>query len=283
MYLNWCSIQLKNIRLNTVKSIHSTSFNSPMTWFMLVLLGVFCLNANAQQDPLDIVGKTNVELAESQQHIDQLDSETRKMLQEYRAILQQKDYQQYYNFQLKQLQAAQQQEITALETQLEELEYIEVAIMPLMQSMLVALEEFVALDIPFHRVTRQDGLQKLRSRINSGSLPLPDKYRLLMEAWQIEHDYGRSTETWRGRLSDSTGQSSDEQMSVDYLRIGRIAFYYLSLDEQQLAIWDKQTRHWQTLPPHFAADLRRSIQVASKKIAPELLPLPLPANGALSQ
>ena len=152
----------------------------------------------SEESALSVVSETNVELANSQKTINQLSNTTAKLLQEYRDILQQKDYQQYYNFQLKQTYEAQQQEIAALQEQLQQLEYIEVAIMPLMQSMLVALEEFVVLDIPFHLQTRMDGLSKLRGRIKSGALSLPEKYRLLMEVWQIEHDYGRSIETWRG-------------------------------------------------------------------------------------
>lgn len=249
------------------------------------------LSLSAQEKPLEVVSGTHSELANSQQSIDKLNNATQKMLQEYREILQQKDYQQYYNFQLKQLDSSQQQEIKQLQTQLQELDYIEVAIMPLMQSMLVALEEFVALDIPFRQQYRMDGVQKLRSRLNSGSLSLPDKYRLLMEAWQIEHDYGRSIETWRGLLSDSTGMNSDENLSADalsgnslskqalsvnYLRVGRTAFYYQSLDGSQMAIWDNKLKSWQPLPIAFAHDLQRSMQIAADRIAPELMPLPLP-------
>lgn len=250
---------------------------------LLFSAALLSININAQQKPLDVVSSTNTELADSQQSIDKLNNATQKMLLEYREILQQKDYQQYYNFQLKQLDSSQQQEITELQEQLQELDYIEVAIMPLMQSMLVALEEFVALDMPFQQQIRMDGLQKLRSRLNSGSLSLPDKYRLLMEAWQIEHDYGRSIETWRGLLKDSTSMASVKNLSVDslsvnYLRVGRTAFYYQSLDGSQQAIWDNKLKSWQPLPVTFASDLKRSMQIAAERIAPELMPLPLPTS-----
>lgn len=247
-----------------------------LTLYLLLLVwapSVF--SQQAEESALSVIGDTNRELASSQQNINKLNQAAAKMLQEYREIVQQKDYQQYYNFQLKQQKEAQEKEITHLKNQLKELEYIEVAMMPLMQSMLVALEEFVALDIPFHQQIRLSGLQKLRSRIHSGELSLPDKFRLLMEGWQIEHDYGRSVETWRDRLGASTGLASDESLSVDYLRVGRTAFYYLTLDETQAAIWDKPSRSWMPLPKHFIPQLKRSMQVASERIAPEFLPLPL--------
>lgn len=259
---------------------------------MLVLLFLITTSVSASEkqplqetesNPQNVVSDMNQQLAESQQTIDKLDLATRKMLQQYREILQQKDYQQYYNYQLKQLKDSQQQEIAALEQQLQELDLIEVAMMPLMQSMLSALEEFVALDIPFHYAERSAGLQKLRSRIDSGSLSLPDKYRLLMEAWQIEYDYGRSVETWRADLVANSSlmknAQSSSQLAVNYLRVGRTIWYYMTLDEEQLAMWDKTSRSWQTLPKKFAPNLKRAMQVASEQIAPELLPLPVPANA----
>lgn len=256
-----------------------TRFILPIFWSIAFWSKAAFSQQQAEESALSVVSETNHELASSQQSIDKLNNATAKMLQEYREILQQKDYQQYYNFQLKQQKEAQEQEIASLQNQLQELEYIEVAMMPLMHSMLIALEEFVVLDMPFHQQDRMSGLQKLRSRLNSGDLSLPDKYRLLMEVWQIEHDYGRSIETWRGLLSASTGLAEDTNLSVDYLRVGRTAFYYLTLDETQAAIWNKESRSWISLPQEFIPDLKRSLQIASERIAPELMPLPLATSG----
>ena len=90
------------------------------TLLSLVLLvdAALATNILAQEQPLDVVSQTNFELADSQKTVDQLNNAANKMLQEYRAILQQKDYQQYYNFQLKQQKASQEQEIAKLKNQL---------------------------------------------------------------------------------------------------------------------------------------------------------------------
>ncbi len=262
-----------------IKKTKPTFRQASLIPFMLLAFSAFlspsAFSQQTNDNALAIVNETNEAIANSQQHINQLSQATAKMLQEYREIVQRKDYQQYYNFQLKQQKQAQEQEIALLQNQLQELDYIEVAIMPLMQSMLAALEEFIALDMPFHHQTRLSGVQTLRHRIHSGSLSLPDKYRLLMEGWQIEHNYGNSIETWRDKLSASTGQASDSDLAVNYLRIGRAAFYYLTLDESHAAIWDKTSRTWVNLPSPFIPDLLRSIHVASEQIAPELMPLPL--------
>lgn len=230
----------------------------------------------AQSQELEVVQDTHAQISQSQQQVEQLDNATRKMLQEYQDIMQRKDYQQYYQFQLQQLKQEQNAEIARLESQLQELAYIELALMPLMQSMLLALEEFIALDLPFKQQERLDGLQRLRQRINSTQQTLPDKYRLMMEAWQIEQDYGRSIETWRGVLEDG----KQNPLAVDFLRIGRIALYYQTPDAKQQGRWDSETKSWQRLPEQFSQSIQHAMRVASDRIAPELLALPLPTGGA---
>ena len=224
-----------------------------------------------------IVAETHESLRASQQKVEQLDNATRKLLQEYQDIMQRNDYQQYYQFQLEQLAKEQQTEIANLEQQLEELAYLELTLMPLMQSMLLALEEFVALDLPFKQQERLAGVQQLRQRVNSSSLSLPEKYRLLMEVWQIEYDYGRSIETWRGTIKQTDG----EPLAVNFFRLGRVAYYYQTPDGAHSAKWDQQTKTWQALAPMFNRQIQQAIQVAAERVAPDLLALPLPAQEGI--
>ncbi|BDX08493.1 DUF3450 domain-containing protein [Planctobacterium marinum] len=228
-----------------------------------------------------IVAETHASLSASQQTVEQLDNATRKLLQEYQNIMQRNDYQQYYQFQLEQLAKEQQTEIANLEQQLEELAYLELTLMPLMQSILVALEEFVAVDLPFKQQERLAGVQQLRQRVNSSSLSLPEKYRLLMEVWQIEYDYGRSIETWRGTINQIDGErAKGESLAVNFFRLGRVALYYQTPDGAHSAIWDQETKSWQPLAVTFNRQIQQAIQVAAERVAPDLLALPLPTPGA---
>ncbi len=230
-------------------------------------------SAQAQQQPLDVVSETNAAMQASQQKVEQLDNQTQALLQQYRDITQKNDYQQYYQFQLNQLASEQAQKIKELELQLQELEMIEVAIMPLLQSMLASLRQFIALDLPFRHEERLQGVQKLEQRVNSASLSLPEKYRLMLEAWQIENDYGRTIETWRDSI-DVDGAAH----SVELLRLGRVALYYRSADSSKLAMWDKQKKSWQQLPAENARAISRAMDIAANRKAPDLLMLPLSAS-----
>ena len=221
-------------------------------------------------DSLKVVGKTNENAISSQQRIDRLALQTQKILEEYQQIILNTEYQNTYNFQLKQLKADQEKELNSLQKQIDEINITQLRIMPLMSSMADALEKFVVLDLPFHQEARVNGVIQLKQHLRNPSLSLPDKYRLLLEAFQIENDYGRSVESYRDSL-----ELDGEDISVEFLRIGRVALYYRTLDGATSAYWNQQAREWETLPDEYARNISDAIRVASNQIAPKLLRLPM--------
>jgi Protein of unknown function (DUF3450) len=118
--------------------------------------------------------------------------------------------------------------------------------MPLMNTMADSLEKFVVLDLPFRQEERVSGVIQLKQYLRSPSLSLPNKYRLLLEAFQIENSYGRTVESYRDTLS-----IEGESLSVEFLRIGRVALYYRTLDGSEIARWSAQSRDWEVLPKEF--------------------------------
>jgi len=222
------------------------------------------------KDSLNLVEKSNQAAIESQQIIDELSIKTQKMLEEYKQILQQTEYLHFYNFQLKQLEADQKKEIASLEQQLEQINITQMRILPLINSMVDALEKFIILDVPFQQQSRIDGIINLKERLRNPGLTLPDKYRLLLEAYQIETEYGRTIESYRDALV-----LEDETLSVDYLRIGRVALYYRTLDGARAGYWLKQKQQWQLLPESYSKDLALAIKVATNQVPAQLLSLPM--------
>ena len=70
------------------------------------------------------------------------------------------------------------------------------------------------------------------------------RFRLLLEAYQVEQDYGSQIEAWRGPLT-----WRGEELSVQYLRVGRVAFYFQTLDREASGYWDREGRDWKIFPP----------------------------------
>src|SRR3546814_6970753 len=86
--------------------------------------------------------------------------------------------------------------------------------MPLMLRMTDSLEKFVALDLPFLHNERQARIDNLKQALGDPQVNAGEKFRRILEAYQIEVDYGRTLGVER---IDIDGRS------MDVLRVGRIA------------------------------------------------------------
>lgn len=251
--------------------------------FLIFLLLLACPLVPAQaretgeqlEQSLEVVADINRSAASSQQKIDALSRETRILLEEYRSLKESSEYQEAYTRELEYLQASQNARIESLQRQIAQARVTRQRILPLMRSMAEALESFVLLDLPFHQEERIAGVLQLRQRLDNPELSVAARFRLLLEAYQIEQDYGSTLEAWRGPL-----EIGGETLSVEFLRLGRTALYYQSLDRRSSAYWDASARDWQALSAEHNRSLAQAMRVARKQAAPQLLDLPLPAVGA---
>lgn len=221
-------------------------------------------------DSLQASESARKEAAASQQRIDQLQQQTDSMTAEYRRLTQGADSQQAQAATLQDTLAQQAVELTRLRQQLASVEVTQERIVPLMRTMADALEQFVALDVPFHQEERLGRVTKLKQQLASTSLALPDKYRALLAAFQQELELGRTLEAWRGELV-----LEQTPLTVEYLRVGRVGWYFQTLDGQRAGVWDSHSKQWHLLSREQTGDLRHALLVARNQQAPQLLALPL--------
>ncbi|MCI0507478.1 MAG: DUF3450 domain-containing protein, partial [Gammaproteobacteria bacterium] len=97
-----------------------------------------------------------------------------------------------------------------------------------------------------------------------------EKYRRIMEAYQVEMEYGRTIEAYRDTL-----ESNGEKRTVDFLRMGRVALFYQSLDEKETGMWDKSEHKWITLASDYRLAVSKGLGIARKQAAPDLLIVPV--------
>jgi hypothetical protein len=228
------------------------------------------------QQSLDVVQSTNRSAEASQQKVDSLSRETRIMLEEYRSLKESSAYQEAYTRELEQLDAAQKAQIESLNKQIAQARITRQRILPLMRSMVDALEKFVVLDLPFHQEQRISSVIQLRQRLDRPDISVAARFRLLLEAYQLEQDYSRTVEAWRGPV-----QRDGESYSVEYLRLGRTALYYQSLDREHSAYWDRDLQTWIPLDSGHNRSLAAALRIARNQAAPELLKLPFLATGEM--
>lgn len=243
----------------------------------LLLLCPVVLSAAEVKQSLDVVAETNRSAAASQKKIDSLSIETRSLLDEYIRLQDGNAYQEAYTTELQELDKAQQQQLDELKAQISQARITRQRIVPLMRSMADALEKFVVLDLPFHHEDRINAVLQLKQRLNEPELSVSARFRLLLEAYQLEQDYGSKIEAWRGPL-----ELQGETLSVEYLRVGRTALYFQGLDGGASGYWDRARGEWKLLDSEYNRAIAQALRVAKNLSAPELLQLPLMPPGDAS-
>ncbi len=215
---------------------------------------------------------TNNTAIHSQKKIDKLSNQAQKALTEYRSATRQTETLKTYTSHLRELVKSQNEEKISLQQQLEEIETTQQEIVPLILRMLDSLESFVQLDLPFLPAERQHRLSLLKEMMVRADVTNAEKFRRIMEAFQIENDYGKTIEAYRANL-DLNGNTS----SVDFLRMGRVALYYQRLDGSETGVWNRKTKVWETLPSSYRNSIRKGLRIARKETAPDLIIIPVPA------
>lgn len=219
--------------------------------------------------------QANGEGQSSQAEVDQLSDETDAITSEYRSTLKQIESLLVYNRQLSGLIDTQLAEMASIQSQIDEIEVVERGVSPLMERMISSLEAFVALDVPFLEEERARRVEGLRELMNRADVTNAEKYRRIVEAFQIENDYGRTIEAYRGMLIDGK--------TVDFLRVGRIALVYQTLDGEETGVWDQNGLDWVVLDDSYRTPIKQGLKIARKQSAPDMIELPLPAATAGGQ
>lgn len=136
--------------------------------------------------------------------------------------------------------------------------------------MIEGLSQFVALDVPFLAEERANRILDLQNMMDRADVSSSEKFRRVMEAYQVEMDYGKSIEAYPG-LKKVDGQ----ERSVEFLRIGRTSLVYQTRDGSYQGVWNKQTRQWEELDASYKNQISKGLQIAKKQLPPSLLMVPV--------
>jgi len=213
----------------------------------------------------------NQEAKAAQERINEIDDETQKLLTAYRTAVAEKESIDAYSAQLKLQIDSQEQDLASIQKQLDEVETTAREILPLMQRMLDTLDHFVELDVPFLSEERRKRVAGLKEVMNRADVTISEKYRRIVEAYQIEMEYGRTLEAYEGRVGEG-----DEARTLQFLRLGRVALMYQTLDGKETGYWDNEKRDW-VVDDHYEHAFKEGIRVAKKLGAPDLMIMPVAA------
>jgi chromosome segregation ATPase len=171
-----------------------------------------------------------------------------------------------YNAVLQEQLASQQNEIAALEQQLGQLDTTALDVQPLLQRMFDELVAFVEADLPFLKTERTTRIERLQGVMLDLESEPSEKYRRLLEAYQIEMEYGRTMDTYKEMLQ---GQEAE------FVRLGRVSLMYRK-EDGETGYWDQERKDWVADPGHARA-IQQALEIANEITAPDLITVPVPA------
>jgi len=252
--------------------------NRPPSSILRLLLPVLLLIpltsfGQADVDTIEQEGmERSAERRETQQAVNAVHDETRRLVDDYRAELKIVESLEEYIGMLDQQLAGQDAEIETLQTSITDVAVIERQVLPLMARMIDGLQQFIELDIPFLLdEERRPRVNTLRALLPRADVTVAEKARRVFEAYQIESDYGRTIEAYTGKL-ELDGGSFD----AEFLRIGRVSLMYRTIGDERLGFWDRKRKHWTELPATpYRRLMEKGLKVARQEIAPELISVPL--------
>lgn len=214
----------------------------------------------------------------SQERINTVVEGTRSLADQYRAVNKEIDGLKVYNRLMTAQTNGQQATLDDIALSMDQVDVINRQIFPLMERMIDGLEQSIALDIPFLQEERSNRIDTLKEIMERSDVSVAEKFRKVMEAYQIENDYGTSSETYRQSL-EIEGTIRDYNM----LRIGRIGLYFQSDDSRITGAWNPEARTFVILGNEHRNEIRKGIRMAKDLIAPELLLLPVPAATSVGE
>ena len=209
----------------------------------------------------------------SQQRVTRLAQQTADLLAEYRQVVRETESLKIYNDNLEKVVMDQRAEVLSINEQLNGLEETNRGVVPLMLEMIDMLDKIIENDMPFRLAERRARVERLRNMMDQADVTASEKYRRVMEAYQGEMEYGRTTEAYAEALP-TTGQT------VDFLRVGRTLLVYQSSDQETTGWFNPISREYEDLPDRYRLEVKEGLAIARNEKAPDLVMLPVPGAEA---
>jgi len=232
-------------------------------------------HADKLDDVMQVSQSTIESAQQSQVKINDIASQTNDLLQDFKQVTKEIEGLRVYNAQLESRIQNQLARIEEIDQSIASVKVVQRQIPPLLERMLDGLENFLALDVPFHMEEREDRISRLRSNIGKSNQSVAEIFRQVLEAYKIENEYGRKIEAYEASI-DFNGDGSERQ--VNMFRVGRIALLYRTEDGSEVGRWNNESRSWETLDAGEWSDkINTGIRIARNQAVKDVLTLPIAA------
>jgi hypothetical protein len=209
---------------------------------------------------------------QSQERVNGIVEGTRSLEDQYRSINKEIDGLKVYNRLMAAQTSGQSAVLEDISISMDQVDVINRQIFPLMERMIDGIEQSVNLDVPFLKQERDERIEILKDIMERSDVSVAEKFRKVMEAYQIEMDYGTSVDFYRETIELDDGSIRD----YNILRVGRVGLYFQSDDTAITGRWDMEVDDW-VLDDGARNEVRKGLRMAKQLIAPELILIPVTA------
>lgn len=231
----------------------------------------FTVQANSLDAVNNAQAKTINAAVKSQKKIDSLSDQKETIEQEYRQLAKLVDDLKVYNKKLEIQTENQLIRIADIEKSISNVQVIQRQVLPLTERMIDSLDEFVSLDVPFHKAERQKRIGFLKKNLVKPELTTAEKFRQVLEAYKIEGEYGRKIDSYTDSL-----EIDGIDKKVTMLQIGRTALMYQTPDKRHTGMWDKDKGAFVEVDAGtYADEVRKGIRMSNKQANQAVLELPV--------
>ncbi len=254
---------------------------SNRTKIATALFGVLAIASSnlVAADPLSDAQKADSQIhaaaAASQKKVNKYFDQAQDMLFEYGNVADERESLKAYNDYVATLVADQEATMKLIQDDIDGVDALRQGVVPLMFKMVDALEQFVKLDLPFNQEVRQARVERLKTMLNTAEVTLAEKYRLILDAYNIEREYGSKMNAEQGQL-----EINGKEILVDFINFGRVGLYAQSLDQKSAWKYNPETKGWDKLEDSYLRSITKAIRQARGQGAPDMFALPIPAAEA---
>ena len=211
----------------------------------------------------------------SQTKINSIYEQTIELLSEYRNTVDQAEVLSGYNDHVQRMVNDQKENILSLDSQIAGIDKIKQGVVPLMYKMIDTLEKFVELDVPINIERRKERIEGLRDIMGDSNVTTSEQFRLVLEAYEIESNYGTVFDAYQSELD-----LGDRKITADFVHMGRISLVAQSLDMKNAWVWNNESRSWDQLDDSYLKPITDTIRMARKQLPIDMTKLPVFAAGA---
>ncbi|MFV0573992.1 MAG: DUF3450 domain-containing protein [Vibrio sp.] len=176
-----------------------------------------------------------------------------------------------YQKHLKTLVESQEAEKVSIDNQLVEIKETREGVVPLMYHMIDGLHTLIDQGSPVRLASREKRLEDLQDLMTRADISDAEKYRRILEAYQIEMDYGSKLGVYEGEIQ----LDADDTRQVDMLYMGKVVLIARSKDAQTAWLWSQADKKWNEMDSSELLNVNQAYALANKDQAPSLLTLPL--------